>query len=125
MSEKKSFTSAMQSFAQGIIVVLDVLVCLMLMYEAVYFASSSPRLFDLFQYPPYLNHASVTILLAVSAFLTFVSTVFIIKKRKWAFNLIAVVYAVLMFMDGQTDYFYMGLIAVHALLYLPLQKVYR
>jgi hypothetical protein len=115
----------MKSFAQAFIVLLNVCMCLMLMYAAVNCGSSSQRIFDLYEYPPYLNQSLVTLLLAVSAFLAFVCTVFIIKKKAWALNAIVVVYAFLMFLDGRIDYFYLGLIAVHAMLYYPLQKLYR
>lgn len=117
--------STMKSFAQAVIVVINILVCINMTFQAFSCATASQRIFEFYEYPPYLNQTSVASLYAASALLTIVLTIFIIKKRIWALHALVIFYLIRMLLDGRIDYFFLGLVLIHAILYFPLRKLYR
>jgi hypothetical protein len=114
-----------KSFVQSFIVVTNVLVCMIMVFQALNCATSSQYIFELSGYPPYLNKMFLTVLLTVFAILAIVLTVFIIKKRMWALNAIVIFYLILLLVEGRAAYFFLSLVLIHAILYFPLRKLYR
>lgn len=117
--------STMKFFAQAFIVVTNIIVCIILTFQAFSSATESQRIFELYEYPPYLNKTLVSGFYVASALLAIVLTVFIIKKRIWALNAIVIFYFVRTLVGEGAVYFFLGLILIHVALYVPLRKLYR